>query len=697
MNKKLWLTLAHVLWWIVLLLACSVFLVSKWEGYGLLQVACGETPHCDSSMQLTEAAASDLGRYGIKPAFYGTLLSVFMTVANLSSLVIGFLLYRYRGRDGYGLAASFFLVVTGTIFCTDEAALAGYPLVLDAFRLLDGVGSYYLPFLFLFPDGRFVPRWTALPAVLWVAVQTYRFLVPEHWASLNWDPAFMTALLLLTHGPLVYALLYRRRHAGSGAVRRHLQWFLVALLSYVGGGMLLALSYVLQDGLLQLACQAVFYAGLLFWPFSIGASALGRQPSAVHRAILVSTMSFLLVALFAATVGGFSLLLRQDDMLVSMIASGVIAVLFHPLYLRLKRGVNRLVYGESESPYQTLTRLVERMDAVVGRQAVWTDVALGIAQALRIPYVEIRRGDTGQPAALYGEPAGEVADLPLEWNGEQVGLMRLDAAGTRDAMQDGTEELLRHLVRQVSVALHAEGLAEELRKSRERLVAAREEERRRLGRDLHDGLGAGLASVLLRADAIVDDYEGDAALGPQLAGIRTGLEESIAEVRRLAYSLRPPVLDEFGLLFALRELAVRSSGKELRIDLELPDRLPSSSAAAEVAVYRIAQEALTNAVRHGRAGRCRIVLRCCEGRPAGLELTVEDDGGGIAQPFVPGVGIRSMRERAEELGGKLRIGAAGSRGTRVEAYIPCMREGMADGEGEGDGSGHGSGSTAGTG
>jgi signal transduction histidine kinase len=682
MNRKRLLSAIHLLWWIVLVLSLSVFLVSKWEGYSLLQSPCEQPLHCGSSMQLTKESAADLARYGIATAFYGSLLVVFMTIANLSHFVIGGLLYWYRRRDLYGLAASFFLIVTGTIFCTDEAALGGYPAVLRIFHLLDGIGSFYLPFLFLFPDGRFVPKWTILPALLWALAQTYRFIEPAAWTALTWDPMFMTVLLILTHGPLLYSLLYRRRRSGSPAERRHIAWFLFAVLSYVAGGMLFALSYVLQDGVLQLVFQTAFFAGLLFWPFSIGVSALERQPDAIHRTILVSTMSFLLVGLFAAAVGGLSLLLRQDDMLVSMIASGVIAVLFHPLYMRLKRSANRLVYGELESPYQTLVRLVERMDTVVEREAVWEDVARGIAQALRIPYVSIVRG-TGQEVvlALYGQAGGSVTDVPLEKNGERVGTMKLGYAGSlRESMPSETEELLRHLVRQVSAALHAEGLTEELRQSRERLVTAREEERRRFGRDLHDGLGAGLASVLLRTDAIVDDCEGSDELRRQLAGIQSGLEDSIAEVRRLAYMLRPPVLDEFGLRFALQEIAARNAGKELRVDLDIPDELPSSSAAAEMAVYRIAQEALTNAIRHGRAGHCRISLRC-PGTSAGIELTVEDDGCGIAQPVVPGIGIRSMRERAEELGGTLRLQALDGRGTSVRAFIPFTREGADDGRG----------------
>src|SRR5690606_2287210 len=140
----------------------------------------------------------------------------------------------------------------------------------------------------------------------------------------------------------------------------------------------------------------------------------------------------------------------------------------------------------------------------------------------------IARGSTGQQVvlALYGQAVGSVTNIPLEKSGETVGMLTLGYAGQRESMPIETEELLRHLVRQVSAALHAEGLTEKLRQSRERLVTAREEERRRVGRELHDGLGAELASVLLRTDAIVDEYEANGELRRRLSGIQAGLEDS---------------------------------------------------------------------------------------------------------------------------------------------------------------------------
>jgi signal transduction histidine kinase len=674
----------HVLWWVVLFLSLSVFLVSKWEGYSLLQTPCEPADHCDGLIYLTEDAATDLRNYGLSLSFYSGLLVVFMSISNLSYLAVGVLLYRYRSQDLFGLMASIFLIIIGTIFCADDQALRSFLLFDSFFTILNNVGSFYLPFLFLFPDGKFTPKWTAIPAAIWVAVQTYRFIDPGTWEILNWDPVFMNALLVVTHGPLLYSLYYRYRRVSSPIERRHIKWFLFSVICYIVGGLLLTLQFLLHNGLLQLVVHVFFYAGLLFWPFSIGIGVLERSSESgsarLNKTLVVSLLGFILVMLYAATVGGASLLIHSDNLLVTLVATGIVVVLFQPLYGWLQRGINRLVYGDPQTPYQILTRLVERMDKVAERQSVWADVVEGIAQALRLPYaaIRIREGDSTQLIAEFGTPEPSFTEVPLQWNAEEVGMLTLGASRMPEAMSRETEDLLQHLVRQVSVAVRTARLTEDLKQSRERLVNAREEERRRLGRDLHDGLGAALASILLKTDAIADRYEQDVFLIGQLSGLQNGIEEAIADIRRLVYSLRPPVLDDFGLMFALQELAIRCEREGFLVTVVNADKpLPKLSAAAEVALYRIVQEALANAIRHGGASHTQIGF---EDQGDGcLRVIIKDNGEGLVMPFVPGIGIRSMRERAEELGGKCEWVGAEIQGTEVRVTIPYKREETKDG------------------
>jgi signal transduction histidine kinase len=227
-----------------------------------------------------------------------------------------------------------------------------------------------------------------------------------------------------------------------------------------------------------------------------------------------------------------------------------------------------------------------------------------------------------------------------------------------------------------------------LQASRERLVTAREEERRRLRRDLHDGLGPALAIQSLKVGAArsllgrqLPGLDGTAAhdvLGADamLAELEQEIAATLADVRRLVYDLRPPTLDELGLVAAIREAAARymraapASGPQpdgLTIHVEAPEVLPPLPAAVEVAAFRITQEALTNVVHHARAHTCRISLRLEDD----LWLEVEDDGQGLPlEPGRTGLGLASMRERAAELGGACQIEAGPGGGTRVTAHLP---------------------------
>ena len=222
------------------------------------------------------------------------------------------------------------------------------------------------------------------------------------------------------------------------------------------------------------------------------------------------------------------------------------------------------------------------------------------------------------------------------------------------------------------MAAHAALLTEDLRASRERLVTAREEERRRLRRDLHDGLGPALAAIGMRAGAaeslVRDDPDRAATL---LAELQAEITTAVADVRRLVDELRPPAIDEVGLVGALRLAADRleSPGSPTLV-VESEGSLPDLPAAVEVAAYRIGTEAMTNAVRHAGAATCSLRL---VGGPD-LTVVVEDDGRGLPSERRVGVGLNSMRERAAELGGECRVEPRPGGGTRVVARLPLAAE-----------------------
>lgn len=235
-------------------------------------------------------------------------------------------------------------------------------------------------------------------------------------------------------------------------------------------------------------------------------------------------------------------------------------------------------------------------------------------------------------------------------------------------------EVLRDIARQAGPAVRAEALTVDLLESRQRLVSAREEERRRLRRDLHDGLGPMLTGLGLNLDAAraavaaagrqaPADAVHLAAASTFLAAAKEASSQVIADLRGMVYGLRPPALDDLGLLGAVQVHAKRLGIVDLHVDA--PD-LPDLPAAVEVAVFRTAVEAISNAVRHGRARRCTVRLAASPGRE--LVLAVTDDGGS-SEAWRPGVGLTAMRERAEELGGSLTAGPT-PEGGRVLACYP---------------------------
>jgi signal transduction histidine kinase len=309
-------------------------------------------------------------------------------------------------------------------------------------------------------------------------------------------------------------------------------------------------------------------------------------------------------------------------------------------------------------------------------EAILPNIVETVAQSLKLPYVAIglaSRPDstsTGEPfpiVAAYGSSTPDRLQLPLAYQNETIGTL-IVSPRAGEAFSTTDHRLLEDLARQVGVAAHALKLTADLQRSREQLVTAREEERRRLRRDLHDGLGSQLAALHLRADTVRSLIPNNPEAAVTVATeLRDEIRATVTEIRRLVYELRPPALDELGLAGALRALpARRTAATELQVIIEAPESLPTLPAAVEVAAYRIAQEALTNAIRHGQAQTCSIRIELADS----LCLDICDDGVGLPPHPQTGVGLRSMRERAEELGGTCHVEANAEGGTRVTASLP---------------------------
>jgi signal transduction histidine kinase len=396
--------------------------------------------------------------------------------------------------------------------------------------------------------------------------------------------------------------------------------------------------------------------------------------------------SYLLVV-----VGLGTLLQGLSNLVASLVATGVVAVLFAPLRNQLQRGVNRLMYGERDDPYAVLSRLGRRLQTTLAPEAAFDTVAEEVFQALKLPYTAIELTQNGEfrRVSEHGTAKDEIISLPLVHQCEEVGRMLVSPRAPREKFSPEDIRLLEDLVRQAGAAAHAAHVTADLRRSRERLVSAREEERRRLRRDLHDGLGSTLGGLTLGLDAARSTLpEGASTTEKLLADLKAQTQEAVSEIRCVAHGLRPPALDDLGLVPAIRQQAAKhghlssdlpASTEEMHLkngpifSVEAPENLPPLPAAVEAACYRITLEAIANVSRHAKASSCRISLAVDEAWDV-LVLEVTDDGVGIPEGRRVGVGMTSMRERAEELGGPLAIEQNPEGGTRVVARLPLPGE-----------------------
>jgi signal transduction histidine kinase len=333
-----------------------------------------------------------------------------------------------------------------------------------------------------------------------------------------------------------------------------------------------------------------------------------------------------------------------------------------PLRDRLQRTANRLVFGLRDDPVATMISLGDQLERAAAVDAVLPAAVLSLQRTLRLQHVSVHDND-GVVAASAAPGRGPRTEVPLVYAGEQIGVLVAVQAEGDTVLDTERRRLLAGVGRPIAAALRTAGLSHDLAASREHLVEATEEERRRLRRDLHDGLGPTLSSTVLgvhRAKALLASRP-DAA-EDQLDQVSLQLQQAVGDVRRLVYALRPPVLDHLGLVGALDEQA-RSLGG---FAVSGPATMPRLSAAAEVAAYRIAMEAMNNALRHANAHSGSVTITVDDG----LHLVVSDDGVGLPAGYRSGVGITSMRERAVELGGTCVIEGGPAGGTVVRAWLP---------------------------
>lgn len=474
------------------------------------------------------------------------------------------------------------------------------------------------------------------------------------------------------------------RWRGSGReFKQQLKWVLFAFGIFVNAVAIELANQVLTEVGVDLGVSTLL--DLLFTLGSVGlAVGLGFAvlrlrlydvDLVINRTVVYGVLTVMVVLAYVAIVAGIGALLPVDEAMLALVVTGIVAVAFTPVRGRVQGIVNRLMFGQRDDPYAVLTEMGRLLARSGTPRDTLQEVTETVAASLKLQgaAIEIEIGGEWTRWAECGDWSGAAAKgaiIPLLDQGELVGRLHAAPRTHRESLSAKDVELLENVAYAAGALVRSARLAVALQRSREQLVLAREEERRRIRHDLHDEVGPTLASQTLQFDTILEQLrEGPQRAVELVVALKEQNKELVADIRRLVYELRPPALDELGVVGALTAQATqfeRSSPIAISVSSS-PDPLPELPAALEVAAYRIAREAVSNAVRHAGAGECGVTLSATG---HDLVVTVRDDGCGIDGHAPAGIGLTSMRERAEELGGTFVVRASPSAGTTVRVTLP---------------------------
>ncbi len=405
--------------------------------------------------------------------------------------------------------------------------------------------------------------------------------------------------------------------------------------------------------------RSVFFFVISLAPVAMTVAVINPRVVAIDdlfsHTVVYGGISIVILAVDLAALAALSRLLgeslgqRQVVLLVLLLS----AVLYNPLRIALWTLVRRRVLGERDDPYDAVSRLASTLEAADEEGAQLTAVAQAVAVAFGIGFVrvEVERADGETVVASYGVPVVETRSLPIAYRGEEVGRLVLPARGVRARLSGRDQRLLSDLVRQAATATRTGRLADQLQANRQRLVVAREEERRRIHHDLHEDLGptlGGLVHQVETARLLVKERPEDAK--ETIARTSAQLRDVVADVRRVVHDLRPPALDDLGLVGALRQQATLLDEETLAVAVRGPG-LEGLPAGVEVAAFRIASELLAHCA--AIEADCRLEL---ELNPTGLVIEAGTDAD-------PQACIELVQGQAHEVGGRCESTAAGVRVT----------------------------------
>ncbi len=578
------------------------------------------------------------------------------------------------------------------------------------------IGPIFLFLLLLFPTGHLPSRrWRPaawLGAFAIAALSSSAMVLPgpldQHLATNPFGVAALkgtldvlqglgwTALLVGTLGSATSLVIRFRRSRGEE--RQQIKWLAMA-------GMLVAVGFVgvassPESGLGNSAFNTVFFLGFVAVPMAAALAIFKYRlydiDVVINKAVVYGLLAGFITAVYVAIVVGLGAALGQGaskpNLGLSILATAVVAVAFQPVRDRIQRLANRLVYGRRATPYEVLSEFSQRMGASyatedvlprmarilaegtgAGEARVWLKVGDELRDAAGWPSEVVLGHSLPLPEEGDGAPAfsGATETLAVRHRGELLGALSLTKA-PGDRLKPAEEHLARDLAAGAGLVLRNVGLTQELlvrldelQASRRRIVAAADEARRKLERDIHDGAQQQLVALAVRARLAVNVLANDPGKGDELLEtIEVGLGDALQDLRDLARGVYPPLLADRGLAAAL-EAQARKASLPVEVESDGVGRYPQE---AEAAVYFCCLEALQNVAKYAGATRALVRLSAPDGT---LTFAVSDDGVGFDPATRPhGTGMQGMADRLSALGGELRVESSPGAGTTVIGRIP---------------------------
>lgn len=641
-------------------------------------------PDCQP-LVLTADDVTMLESVGLSASFYA-ISHIVIEILNVLFVNLFCIYYLRRFMNHWlGYVASFvfvlFIIMPNVIWALMDA----YPSIRFIGEiLLDITNTAFFVLLYIFPTAKFVPRWS----ILFLGLGLYEVLgrtVAEYYEDFNGtglDGIFLSPFFISLVAGIMFQI-YRYFRVATPTEKRQSRLvvfgFLGLVMGVFGWGFFmeyLAFQPDMPRAMINLlAMPIIMVITVVPFPILLTVAIIEDQlwdiDLIINRTIVYTAITVITLITYVFIITLMNALFGLNNSLVtSLFATVTIALSFQIIRQTVQQGVNRLMFGQREEPQTILLKLSQQLQTAIVPEDLLRISAETIGKSLKIPYVAImiRHGKDNIKQTEYGNNGMPTRAFPLVHQNEAVGDLIIGQRSPGESLNSADELVLSSVAQQLGAVVLAVRLQSDLRNAREKLVITREEERRRLRRDLHDGLGPSLASLPLKIDAAIDLIEQDQNASVNLLiDVKNQSRSLVADVRRVVHNLRPPALDDLGLVAALRGAIaqIRNYPNGLHIQLHadtMPDHL---SAAVEAAAYHITLEAVTNVAKHAQAKQCEVHLIYSTTH---IEIQVHDDGVGLPNPVVSNVGLQSMRERAEELGGQFQIES--HNGTQITVYLP---------------------------